>query len=140
MVGVIEDASGNGVIHIVASGIEVEFAPGSRLRGAPSDRRPDEPKGYGIRIDGQSNVTIRGASISCFWCGLWATNADGYAVEGTENRTSIRAQVVESAGAIPEELSPVPFRLHAWKLSESSSRVCLLSMDSTIFIAVTVPA
>jgi parallel beta-helix repeat protein len=86
---VLEDVDGNGVIQIVASNIEVRFAPGSQLRGSPRDRRPDEYKGYGIRIDGQSNVTIQGARVSGFWGGIWATKADGLtldAVDASDNR------------------------------------------------------
>ncbi len=86
---ILEDVDGNGVIQIVASNVEVRFAPGSQLRGSSRDRRPDEYKGYGIRIDGQSNVTIQGARISGFWGGIWATKADGLtldAVDASDNR------------------------------------------------------
>ncbi|MGE5293258.1 MAG: right-handed parallel beta-helix repeat-containing protein, partial [Solirubrobacterales bacterium] len=86
---ILEDANGDGVIQIVASNVEVRFAPGSQLRGSPRDRRPDEYKGYGIRIDGQSNVTIKGACVSGFWGGIWATKADGLtldAIDASDNR------------------------------------------------------
>lgn len=86
---IIEDADGNGVIQIVASGITVQFVDGSCLRGSASDLPPDEYKGYGIRVNGRSNVTIRGARVSGFWCGLWATKADGLvlgAVDASDNR------------------------------------------------------
>lgn len=88
---VIEDRNNNGVIHIVASGIEVEFAAGSVLRGSPEDGRPDEYKGFGIRIERQSNVTVRGARISGFWAGLWATRADGLALEAIDASDNRRA-------------------------------------------------
>ena len=74
---VIEDKNDNGVIRVVASNIEIEFAEGSILRGSPHGRRPDEYGGYGIRVDGQTDVVVRGAEISGFWGGLWATQADG---------------------------------------------------------------
>jgi len=86
---IIEDANGDGVIQIVASNIEVRFAAGSVLRGASTDRPPEEYRGYGIRLRGHSNVTIRDARISGFWGGLWATNADGLtldAVDASDNR------------------------------------------------------
>ena len=85
----IEDLNNNGVIQIVASDVEVAFAPGSHLRGSPRDRRPDEYRGYGIRLDGQSNVTIKGARVSGFWGGLWATKAHGLtldAIDASDNR------------------------------------------------------
>lgn len=86
---IIEDTNGNGVIQIAVSNIEVRFSAGSRLRGAPTDRSPDEYRGYGIRLNGHSNVTIRGAHISGFWSGVWATKADGLmldAVDASDNR------------------------------------------------------
>jgi len=86
---IIEDLNGNGVIQIVASDVEVTFAPGSHLRGSPRDRRPDEYRGYGIRLDGQSNVTIKGARVSGFWGGLWAMKAHDLtldAIDASDNR------------------------------------------------------
>jgi len=88
---VIEDKNNNGVIHIIASNIEVEFAAGSVLRGSPRDARPDEYKGFGIRIEGQSNVTVRGARISGFWAGFWATRADGLTLEAIDASDNRRA-------------------------------------------------
>lgn len=86
---VVEDENGDGVIHVVASNIEIEFAADSALRGAPGDCRPDQYKGFGIRINGQSDVTLRGARVSGFHGGIWATNADGLmleAIDASDNR------------------------------------------------------
>ena len=88
---VIEDANENGVIRIGASGIEIDFAPGSVLRGSPKGRRPDAYRGHGIRLNGHSNVAIRGARVSGYWCGLWATAADGLALEGVDASDNRRA-------------------------------------------------
>ena len=88
---VIEDKNDNGVIRIVASDIEIEFAAGSVLRGSPKDRRPDEYRGHGIRIEGQSNVMIRGARISGFWAGLWATGTNGLTLEAIDASDNRRA-------------------------------------------------
>lgn len=88
---VIEDKNNNGVIQVVASDIEIEFAAGSVLRGSPKNRRPDEYKGYGIRIEGQSNVTIRGAKISGFWAGLWATGTNELTLEAIDASDNRRA-------------------------------------------------
>jgi len=81
---VITDKNDNGVIHIEASDIVVEFAQGSVLRGQSSNVRPDKLKGYGIRINGQANVTLRNVKIRRFWGGVWATNADGLTIEDTD--------------------------------------------------------
>lgn len=88
---VIEDKNNNGVIQVVASNIEIEFAEGSILRGSPRDRRPDEYLGYGIRIDRHTNVTIRGARISGFWGGLWATGTNGLTLEAVDASDNRRA-------------------------------------------------
>lgn len=88
---VIEDKNNNGVIQVVASDIEIEFAEGSVLRGAPHSRRPDEYAGYGIRIEGQANVVIRGGEISGFWGGLWATRTDGLTLEAIDASDNRRA-------------------------------------------------
>jgi parallel beta-helix repeat protein len=88
---VIRDVNDQGVIRVGAPNIEIEFVRGSVLRGSPADTRSDEYKGYGIRVSGQEGVTIRGARISGFWCGLWATNADGLVVEGLDASDNRRA-------------------------------------------------
>jgi len=88
---VIKDTDGNGVIQIGAPNIEIEFTEGSVLRGSPADARPDEYKGYGIRLNGQKGVTIRGARVSGFWCGLWATKADGLIIDGIDASDNRRA-------------------------------------------------
>jgi parallel beta-helix repeat protein len=88
---VIKDTDENGVIQVRASNIVIEFADGSPLRGSPPDTRPDEYKGYGIRLNGHAGVTIRGARLSGFWCGLWATKADGLVLEGVDASDNRRA-------------------------------------------------
>lgn len=113
---VIEDADGNGVIQIEASGIRVEFLDGSVLRGAAADRRPDAYRGYGIRIKGRRGVTIRGARISGYWCGVWATGADGLMLEAIDASDNRRARLgstptAEDAG---DWLSPHDNDDHEW--------------------------
>jgi hypothetical protein len=88
---VIEDKNNNGVIQVVASNIEIQFAEGAVLRGSPKDRRPDEYRGYGIRIEGQTNVTIHGARISGFWAVLWATRTNGLTLEAIDACDNRRA-------------------------------------------------
>src|SRR5437870_1601258 len=81
---VIGDGNDDGVIQIGASDITVEFAPGAVLRGAKKGTRPDEYKGYGIRINGQKNVTLRNVRVHGYWCGIWATHADGLTIEDAD--------------------------------------------------------
>ena len=88
---VIEDENENGVIQIVASDIEIEFAEGTVLRGAPASGRPDEYRGYGIRIEGQTGITLSRARISGFWGGLWATGTHGLTLDGLDASDNRRA-------------------------------------------------
>jgi len=78
---VINDADLNGVLQIKSSNIRVEFAPGSVLRGAALTVAQDELSGTGIRLDGVSDVTIVGATVSGFKVGLHATKADRLTLE-----------------------------------------------------------
>ncbi|HEV2392070.1 MAG TPA: right-handed parallel beta-helix repeat-containing protein [Verrucomicrobiae bacterium] len=88
---VIPDAGGEGALVIGAANIEIDFTAGSSLRGSRADRRPDGYKGYGIRLQGHPGVTIRGARISGFWCGLWATKADDLTLEAIDASDNRRA-------------------------------------------------
>jgi len=78
---ILTNADGQGVIQVGAPNLEIDFAPGSVLRGAPSGTLPDAYQGCGIRVNGQTGIKIRGARISDFWCGLLATRADGLVLE-----------------------------------------------------------
>jgi parallel beta-helix repeat protein len=89
----IADANADGVIQIGAADIVVEFAPGSVLRGSPPGSRPDEYKGFGIRVNRHANVTIRNARISGYLGGLWATDADGLTLENIDASDSRRAHL-----------------------------------------------
>src|ERR1043165_2753405 len=77
----IRDTNGDGVIHIAADNITVEFAPETTLRGSVPGATPDTMSGIGIRIDGHKGVTIRGGTISGFKVGLLATGAEALTIE-----------------------------------------------------------
>ncbi len=96
---VIQDKNNDGVIQVGASDITIEFAEGSVLRGTPKDGRPDEYKGYGIRLNGHKKVTIRNARISGYWCGLWASKADGLMLEGIDASDNRRAYLKSTPAA-----------------------------------------
>lgn len=96
---IIEDTDDNGVLHIQAAGITVEFAPGSELRGARPGVLPDAYRGYGIRIADQTGVTIRGARIRGYWCGLHATRADQLVLERIDASDQRRARLKSTPAA-----------------------------------------
>jgi parallel beta-helix repeat protein len=99
---IIEDSRGGGVIQIEASNIKIEFMKGSVLRGSPTNTAPDRYRGYGIRLNGHTNVTIRGAKISGYWCGIWATKADGLALENIDASDNRRARLKSTPKAEDE--------------------------------------
>ena len=88
---VIKDADDNGVIQVRAPNVEIVFAEGSILRGSPQETHPDAYQGFGITVDGQVGVTIRGARVSGFWCGLWARQADRLVLDGLDASDNRRA-------------------------------------------------
>lgn len=89
---VIDDANGDGVIHIGADGVRVEFAPGSVLVGRAGiddwiNRGPGEGDGWdtltgtGIVVEGHEGVEIVNASVRGFRVGVLARDADGLRIE-----------------------------------------------------------
>ena len=87
------DREGIGALQIGASNIEVEFIDDSVLRGCPTGTPPDQYVGYGIRLNGHTGVTLRGARISGFWCGLYASNADELTLESMDASDNRRARL-----------------------------------------------
>ncbi len=96
---VIADADGDGVIHVAAPGIVIEFAPGAVLRGSKLGVRPDEYRGVGIRLNGHRNVTIRNARLHGYWCGLWASKANGLVLDGVDASDNRRAHLRSTPAA-----------------------------------------
>src|SRR5688572_28494621 len=78
---IIDDADRNGILHIAANGITVEFENGSVLRGSTIDNNWDKLQGTGIRIDNHKNITIRNAEFSGFKVALHATHADNLTLD-----------------------------------------------------------
>ncbi|MCC6660246.1 MAG: right-handed parallel beta-helix repeat-containing protein [Phycisphaerales bacterium] len=81
---VIDDANNDGVLHVAADGITVEFAPGSVLWGCPPGTPPDLMKGVGIAIDGHGGVAVRGAAVHGFRVGIRARNANGLTIDSCD--------------------------------------------------------
>lgn len=80
----IQDADGNGVIHIAADGITVEFSDDAKKReltGAPEGTPWDTLTGIGLMIDGYKDVTIRNAHLHRYKVGIYARHADGLTLQ-----------------------------------------------------------
>lgn len=90
---IIADADGNGVIHVAADGITVEFADGSALRGAAPGTPWNTLGGYGIRIQGHSGVTLANVRVHGFKGGIYATRADGLTVADSDLSDNYRARL-----------------------------------------------
>jgi parallel beta-helix repeat protein len=96
---VIADSNHNGVLHIMADDITVQFAPGSVLRGAPVDRLWSELAGTGIRIDGHAGVSVIDARVHGFKCGVWASRTDRLTITGGDFSDNYRQRLRSTPAA-----------------------------------------
>ncbi len=105
---VIEDANGDGVIHVVADGVVVMFEEGSvlqgraglddwLLRGTREGEGWDTLSGTGIAIDGHEGVEIHNARIRGYRNGIVATDAPGLVVMDTELIDLYRQRLTSTA-------------------------------------------
>ncbi|MBO6740238.1 MAG: right-handed parallel beta-helix repeat-containing protein [Phycisphaerales bacterium] len=105
---VIEDANGDGVIHVVADGVVVMFEEGSVLRGrggidawlsraTQNGDGWDTLTGTGIVVDGREGVEIHHANIRGYRNGIVATDAPGLVVRDTELVDMYRHRLTSTA-------------------------------------------
>ncbi len=97
---VIEDANGDGVIHVLGDDREIVFES-TPLRGAPANSAPDAYQGVGIRVEG-TRVTIRGAEISGFKVGVRATDCEELVLEDLDLIDNFRQRL----GSTPAKEDP----------------------------------
>lgn len=90
---VIADANGDGVVHVAANDITIEWAPGSVLRGAPTAAPDDTHTGVGINIRGHTNVTIKGGEVRGFKVGIDAEHTDQLTIDGTRFNHNFRQRL-----------------------------------------------
>jgi len=90
---VLADTDGNGVLHIMADGITVQFAQGTVLRGAADEAPGDTLKGIGVRVHGHSAVTLSNMEISGFRCGILATETYGIKVHDVSLHHNFRQRL-----------------------------------------------
>lgn len=93
----IDDANGDGVLHIVGEGVTVTFTR-TPLLGASPDVPHDQLRGIAVRVLAK-NVTLRGAQIAGFKCGVWASGADGLSVEGCTFSDNFRQRLRSTLAA-----------------------------------------
>jgi len=96
---VLADADGNGVLHVKADNLVIQFTPGSILLGAPTNTPWNELTGIGIRLDGHTNVTIEGARVHGFKNGLVASRADGLKILGGDFSDNYRQRLQSTPAA-----------------------------------------
>ncbi|MFI4860815.1 MAG: right-handed parallel beta-helix repeat-containing protein [Phycisphaerales bacterium JB063] len=94
---VIQDADGNGVIHIAADGVTVVFAEGSALRGNTPDTLPNAYAGLGIRIDGHTDVTLENAHVHGYRVGVYATATDNLTIDGGDYSDQYHPKLTSTA-------------------------------------------
>ena len=79
------DEAGDGVVHVVAAGVEVHFEGELRQElGAP-----EETPGVGVVVRAE-DVTLLSPRLAGFQTGIWATEADGLRIEGGSLREGFR--------------------------------------------------
>jgi parallel beta-helix repeat protein len=93
------DANGDGVLHIVADGITVEFAPGTILRGEEAGAAGNTLAGTGIRIQGKRDVVLKGCRVSGYKVGVRAESCPGLVIEGGEWQDNYRQRLKSTAQA-----------------------------------------
>ena len=79
---VIEDANGDGVLHIETDGVSITFADGSVLRGASPETDLDKLAGIGVVVRGCKDVTLNNLHVSGFKVGLLAQEVEGCTLKG----------------------------------------------------------
>lgn len=94
----IADTDGNGVIHVVADNITIDFA-GASLRGTARDADPDTYAGTAIRLEGRSGVTILGARASGYKTALVAHNCPGLTIDAGDLSDNYRQRLRSTPAA-----------------------------------------
>ncbi len=96
---ILADADNNGVLHVKADNLVIQFKPGSVLRGASTNTPWNELTGIGIRLDGHTNVTIEAARVHGFKNGLVASRADGLKILGGDFSDNYRQRLKSTSAA-----------------------------------------
>ncbi len=87
------DANGDGVIHVVADGVEVVLE--GTLAGAAPGVAPDAFHGIGLAIRAR-DVKVRGARVSGYRAGILAREADGLVLEGCDVSGNFRQRLLST--------------------------------------------
>ncbi|MFN0133970.1 MAG: right-handed parallel beta-helix repeat-containing protein [Phycisphaerales bacterium] len=95
---VIEDADGNGVIHVTADNITIDF-DGAALRGSAKSADPDAYRGTAVRLTGRSGVTIKAANASGYKTALVAHDCPGLTIDGGDLSDNYRQRLRSSLAA-----------------------------------------
>jgi parallel beta-helix repeat protein len=113
---VVADADNNGVVHIVAPDVIVDFDRQARLSGSAEAAPPDAYTGCAVRIDGQRGVTVRGLRARGYRAGIWASGCDGLTVEDCDLSDQWRARLhsTPEAEASRDWLSPHENDANEW--------------------------
>lgn len=89
---VIEDADGNGVIHVTGDDIVIDFA-GSVLRGAAEGTPWNTLAGTGIVIDAHRGVILQNIAVHGYKIGVFASAADGLEVTNADLSDNFRQKL-----------------------------------------------
>jgi nitrous oxidase accessory protein NosD len=94
---VLEDADGNGIVHITAPNVTVDLG-GATLRGATDRMAPESVRGIGIRISAPG-VTVRNGAVLGFKVGVLADGAERTTVADMDIGHGFRQRLASDAWA-----------------------------------------
>lgn len=93
---VVDDANGDGVVHVEADDVVVTMAAGSVLRGAPADRAPDAVTGTGVVVKGRARVTLRHLRLRGFKRGVFLDGCDDAVLDGLDVADGFRQRLAST--------------------------------------------
>lgn len=136
---IIPDLDNNGVIHIEADDVEVQFEPGSVLRAVLPSAADDALAGTAIRVSNHNNIRIAGATIDGFRVGIWADHAPGLKIEDVSILRNYRSRLVSTPRAedASDWLWPHKNDNHEWR-SRYGTAVCIEDSSDVVLRAIKV--
>ncbi len=96
---VIQDSDDNGVLHIEADNITVEFGPDSILIGNSNLIDRDALTGCGIRVHSRSKVTLKNLNIRGYKVGIWADDTVALVIDKADLRNMFSRRLLSTPEA-----------------------------------------
>src|SRR6266516_807810 len=109
----VQDADGNGVLHVEKDGVDIDFQGATLQSADPRTLDLTKLEGMGISLNGHKNVTIRNAKVHGYFFNIRAAHAAELKLENCDVSYS-RAHRIASDGS-PVEIWLELRSLEAWR-------------------------